>query len=118
MAIATKKLLADGLKELLEKKTLDKITVKELVATCGVNRQTFYYNFQDIYELLEWIFVEEGKRVRKETAEKKNWQDRLHAVIDELNKEDNRRLILNAFYSVNPMQIDRFMQNYFRPAVE
>ena len=56
MAIATKKLLADGLKELLEKKTLDKITVKELVATCGVNRQTFYYNFQDIYELLEWIF--------------------------------------------------------------
>ena len=96
MAIATKKLLADGLKELLEKKTLDKITVKELVATCGVNRQTFYYNFQDIYELLEWIFVEEGKRVRKETAEKKNWQDRLHAVIDELNKEDNRRLILNA----------------------
>lgn len=52
MAIATKKLLADGLKELLEKKTLDKITVKELVATCGVNRQTFYYNFQDIYELL------------------------------------------------------------------
>ena len=99
-------------------KTLDKITVKELVATCGVNRQTFYYNFQDIYELLEWIFVEEGKRVRKETVEKKNWQDRLHAVIEELNKEDNRRLILNAFYSVNPMQIDRFMQNYFRPAVE
>ena len=59
-----------------------------------------------------------GTRCRKETAEKKNWQDRLHAVIDELNKEDNRRLILNAFYSVNPMQIDRFMQNYFRPAVE
>ena len=54
----------------------------------------------------------------KETAEKKNWQDRLHAVIDELNKEDNRRLILNAFYSVNPIQLDRFMQNYFRPAVE
>ena len=118
MAIATKKLLADGLKELLGKKTLDKITVKELVAVCGVNRQTFYYNFQDIYELLEWIFVEEGKRIRKETAEKQNWQDRLHAVIDELNKEDNRRLILNAFYSVNPIQLDRFMQNYFRPAVE
>ena len=57
-------------------------------------------------------------RQKRKQAEKKNWQDRLHAVIDELNKEDNRRLILNAFYSVNPMQIDRFMQNYFRPAVE
>ena len=57
--------------------------------------------------------MEEGKRVRKETAEKKNWQDRLHAVIDELNKEDNRRLILNAFYSVNPMQIDRLCKIIF-----
>ena len=49
MAIATKKLLADGLKELLGKKRLDKITVNELVTACGVNRQTFYYKFQDIY---------------------------------------------------------------------
>ena len=54
----------------------------------------------------------------KKQQKRKIRQDRLHAVIDELNKEDNRRLILNAFYSVNPMQIDRFMQNYFRPAVE
>lgn len=70
MAIATKKLLADGLKELLEKKTLDKITVKELVATCGVNRQTFYYNFQDIYELLEWFLW------KKESASEKKQQKR------------------------------------------
>ena len=118
MAIATKKLLADSLKELLKKKTLDKITVKELVATCGVNRQTFYYNFQDIYELLEWIFVEEGARLKKETEEMKDWRERLHVVIDEIGNEETRRLILNTFYSVNPMQIDRFMQNYFRPPVE
>ncbi len=118
MAIATKKLLADGLKELLKKKTLDKITVKELVAICGVNRQTFYYNFQDIYELLEWIFVEEGERLKKETEEMTDWRERLQVVINELNNEETRRLILNAFYSVNPMQIDKFMQNYFRPSVE
>lgn len=118
MAIATKKLLADGLKGLLKKKTLEKITVKELVATCGVNRQTFYYNFQDIYELLEWIFVEEGARLRKETEGMKDWRERLQVIINEINNEENRRLILNAFYSVNPMQIDRFMQNYFRPSVE
>ena len=118
MAIATKKLLADGLKELLKKKTLDKITVKELVAICGVNRQTFYYNFQDIYELLEWIFIEEGTRLKKETEGIKDWRERLQVVINEINNEESRRLILNAFYSVNPMQIDRFMQNYFRPSVE
>lgn len=118
MAIATKKLLADGLKELLKKKTLDKITVKELVLTCGVNRQTFYYNFQDIYELLEWIFNEEADRLRKEMQGIADWQERLQIVIKKISEEDNRRLILNAFYSVNPIQIDRFLQNYFRPSVE
>ncbi len=118
MAIATRKLLADGLKELLKKKTLDKITVKELVAICGVNRQTFYYNFQDIYELLEWIFVEEGERLKKETETISDWHERFHVVIEQINNEETRRLILNAFYSVNPMQIDKFMQNYFHPAVE
>lgn len=118
MAIATKKLLADGLKELLKKKTLDKITVKELVLTCGVNRQTFYYNFQDIYELLEWIFNEEAERLLKEMQGIADWQERLQIVIKKISEEDNRRLILNAFYSVNPIQIDRFLQNYFRPSVE
>ena len=42
------------------------------------------------------------KRVRKETAEKKNWQDRLHAVIDELNKEDNRRLYFECILFCKP----------------
>ena len=54
MAHATKQLLANALKKKLNQKTLDKITVTELAEDCGVNRQTFYYNFQDIYDLLDW----------------------------------------------------------------
>ena len=41
MAYATRQLLADSLKKLLQKKPLEKITIKELVEDCGVNRQTF-----------------------------------------------------------------------------
>lgn len=37
--------LAEALCQLLETKTLEKITVKDIVARCGVNRQTFYYHF-------------------------------------------------------------------------
>lgn len=118
MAHMTKRLLADGLKELLKKKTLDHITVKELVQHCGVNRQTFYYNFQDIFELLEWIFTTEGNRFLEETSGMENWQERVLAVFSELSTDDNRRLILNAMYSVNHMQLDRFLKNYFRPLIE
>ena len=53
MSEITKKALAASLKKLLEQKTLDKITVVDLAEDCGVNRQTFYYHFQDIYDLVE-----------------------------------------------------------------
>ena len=41
MALTTKRALATSLKKLLEKNTLDRITVKDIVDDCQVNRQTF-----------------------------------------------------------------------------
>ena len=40
---------------IIGKKPLDKITVRDLVDDCGINRNTFYYYFQDIYAVLEEI---------------------------------------------------------------
>lgn len=55
MTPSTKQALAASLKQLLKRKFLDDITVKEIVADCAVNRQTFYYHFQDIYDLLHFM---------------------------------------------------------------
>lgn len=52
-------MLADSLKRLMIVKPFNKISIRELVEDCGVNRQTFYYHFHDIYDLLEWMFTEE-----------------------------------------------------------
>jgi len=52
----TKRLLADVLKRLVKKKSLEKISVCELVEAACLNRQTFYYHFQDKQELIWWIF--------------------------------------------------------------
>ena len=54
MRQSTKQALSETFKILLEDQTIDKITVKDIVSKCGVNRQTFYYHFRDIYELMEW----------------------------------------------------------------
>ena len=54
MSQLTKYALAQSLRKLLKERPLDKITVKDLVEDCGVNRQTFYYHFQDIYDLIAW----------------------------------------------------------------
>ena len=50
-------LLADSFKRLVEKKPIEKITIREITDLAGVIRPTFYNHFQDKYELLEWIIV-------------------------------------------------------------
>ena len=48
MAGFTKEIIIQTLLELLNEKPLAKITVKDIVERCGVNRNTFYYHFRDI----------------------------------------------------------------------
>ena len=62
--------IADTLNELLQHKTLDKITVKELVDACNISRQSFYYHFQDIMDVIEWYQDQSLKR----SIEKRAWQ--------------------------------------------
>lgn len=118
MANATKRLLAESLKKMLERRTLDKITVKELVADCGVNRQTFYYNFRDIYDLMDWIFQEEEKRLVGENAESASWKDRLEAVFQYLQDDRNRHVVQNACQSMSRQALSRYLKKRLRPIVE
>ena len=49
----TKRMLADSLKKLMVAKPLNKISIREIVKDCGVNRQTSIIIFHDIFDLLE-----------------------------------------------------------------
>lgn len=48
--------IADTFSKLLEKEDIDKITVTKLIEECHISRQTFYYHFHDIMDVLEWTF--------------------------------------------------------------
>lgn len=66
MAKFTQKAIMVSFLELLKTRSLDKVTVKDIVETCEVNRNTFYYYYSDIYELLEDVFREEIEKVMDE----------------------------------------------------
>ena len=55
----TKKVLAYALKNLMETRPLNKITVGDICEACDMNRKSFYYHFQDKYDLVNWIFYTE-----------------------------------------------------------
>lgn len=48
--------LAASMKECMKTEPVDRITVKQIVEGCGVARQTFYRNFLDKYDLINWYF--------------------------------------------------------------
>lgn len=52
----TKKALAVALKELMEEKAFEKISVGDICEKCNMNRKSFYYHFKDKYDLVNWIF--------------------------------------------------------------
>lgn len=54
MYVDTKKMIVEQLFKLLEHKKLEDVTIKCLVDSCHISRQTFYYHFQDIVDVLEW----------------------------------------------------------------
>lgn len=52
----TKYKLADSVKQCMKTTPVDRITVKDIVEGCGLTRQTFYRNFKDKYDLINWCF--------------------------------------------------------------
>lgn len=58
----TKDVIARTLIELLDEKPMSKVTVKDIVERCGVNRNTFYYHFHDIPEVVEYVLKENGMK--------------------------------------------------------
>ena len=66
MGDLTKRALSQALGELLEEKPLDKITISSITDRCGLTRNTFYYHFEDIYDLLRWEFERQSDKIMKE----------------------------------------------------
>ena len=59
----TKLKMAEVLKELVKEKPFSKITVGEIVEKCRINRNTFYYHFENTHDLLFWVYNQEIKNI-------------------------------------------------------
>lgn len=56
--LRTRKLIMDSFIELSSKKEFKDITIKDITTEAMINRATFYYHFEDIYDLLEKVLSE------------------------------------------------------------
>ena len=107
MSQITKRALAASLKRLLAEKPLSKITISDITDDCGINRMTFYYHFQDIYDLIEWICLDEGGRAIEGKKDYKSWQDGLVSLCHVML--ENRAFIEGVYHSVQREQLENHL---------
>ena len=70
----TKKALAGALKELMDTKPFQKISVSDICERCQMNRKSFYYHFKDKYDLMNWIYDTEFIGVAKNKNYQSGWE--------------------------------------------
>ncbi len=99
MSQLTKKAIISSFITLLNQKPLDKITVKDIVEDCGINRKTFYYHFEDIYDLLRYILAQESERFYKERTEDETLEQLINRLADFAFK--NKKAMQHIYNSVD-----------------
>lgn len=92
----TKRKIADGLQEMMHEKPLRKITVQDIMDCKDMKRQSFYYHFQDIYGVIEWLYNEDFvKQVTyDENEEFEEWICKVVRIIKE-NRFFYRKVLEN-----------------------
>jgi probable dihydroxyacetone kinase regulator len=89
--------IINSFKELLNKKSIDKVTVKGVCEHCGVNRQTFYNHFTDIMDVFKFIFFEELSSEIAQNRTFETWGGGFLATMNYLKK--NSKMILHVYNS-------------------
>ncbi|MBE5862907.1 MAG: TetR family transcriptional regulator [Lachnospiraceae bacterium] len=102
-----KKAIKTTFLELLEQKPLSQITVKMIVEECGINRNSFYYHYQDLPTLIEEIFQEEADAIIESHPSIDSIEAALKATADFASKQ--RRAILHVYNSVNRDIFEKYL---------
>ena len=95
----TKKAIQEAFMAVLDEKPFGKITVKDITDRCGINRNTFYYHYQDIPALLEEICQNQVEDIISKYPTLNSIEDCLDAAMQSVL--ENKRAIMHIYNSDN-----------------
>lgn len=107
MSKRTKKMLADAFLNQLKTKSFKKITISDITSACDMTRMAFYYHFEDIYALVDWIFCEIIESSVSKDPSVDTWQnDYLNVFIA---MRDKKVIIEKIWKSVDLINIEKML---------
>lgn len=124
MANFTRKAIKETFLNLLEERPLGDITVKDIVETCGINRNSFYYHFQDLPTLIDEIVKEEAENIIAKYPSVNSIVECIDAMIEFAT--NRKRAIMHIYRSVSREVFERhlmmvsenFVCNYVNTALK
>jgi AcrR family transcriptional regulator len=116
MAGFTKKIILQTLMALLDEKPLAKITVKDIVERCGINRNTFYYYFKDIPDAVEYVLKTELDKIINTHLDLQSVVDGILLIIDML--EENKKAMLHIYRSIQRETFLRYLEETSQYVIE
>ena len=111
----TKKAIKETFIELLDERPLNKITVKDIVEACGINRNSFYYHYQDLPALLEEVIAERVQALMSDHPTIDSIEDSFDAALDFVL--DHKRAVLHIFNSLSRDVFERYLIDVCRYVV-
>ena len=102
-----KSMIADTFSQMLEKEDIDKITVTKLIGECHISRQTFYYHFRDIMDVLDWTFRWSTQALARRSLEAEDRVGALTAYV--IFVRQNRIKLEKLLYSRRWVQIEAML---------
>ena len=112
MPVNVKSMIADAFVKLAREKNIDKITVKDLVEECSISRQTFYYHFQDLLDVIEWSTEQAFANLLERSLQADDPETVMREFIDA--SEDAAALLQKLLHSQKREQIERLLVRSIR----
>ena len=103
----TKNLIKQEFIKLLNKKSLHNITVTEIAKQCKIERKTFYYNYENLPQLVKEIFDEELEDVIKEFNETLSWEESF--ISAEKFILDNKKVVKHMYESDYKIELEKYI---------
>jgi probable dihydroxyacetone kinase regulator len=108
----SKAALAVALKQALVTTPLAKVTVSGLAASAGVNRQTFYSHFSDVYDLARWVFTTEVANHIMAHASYDQWADGFSELLNYMKQHHDQTYAV--IRSLRHDELERFFYRSLR----
>lgn len=109
MAQFTEKAIIASFIKLLNLRPFDKITIKDIVEDCGINRNTFYYHFEDIPSLVRVILNAEAEKAFAGQETMVSWEEGFIAAAR--FALENKKLVYHLYNSVRREEVERYLND-------